>query len=379
MGMVGGGEGAFIGAVHRMAAALDGRIELVCAAPSSDPERARRSGAALHLPASRVYSDYREMMRAERALSADVRMDFVVIVTPNHLHLPVALAAIEQRFHVLSDKPATLNLDECLRLRAVLQDSAVLYGLTHPYTGYPLIREARTRVANGELGAIRKIIVDYAQGWLSGAEEQCGNKQAEWRLDPARAGVGGCIGDIGVHAANLAEFVSGLKIDELCADLTAMVPGRQLDDDSNVLLRFENGARGMLSASQICCGEENNLTIRVYGERGGLQWSQQEPGSLWLLHADKPKQLLRAGGAQLSANARAMSRTPAGHPEGYLEAFANIYAEFGMAVSQVSAGKSVREISNSICGIEAGVRGMAFIEAAVISSQVRRWVPFPPV
>lgn len=377
MGMVGGGEGAFIGAVHRMAAALDGQIELVCAAPSSDPERAQRSGAALYLPPSRVYADYREMMQAERALPVGERMDFVVIVTPNHLHLPVALAAIEQGFHVLSDKPATLNLEECLRLRAVLQDAEVLYGLTHTYTGYPLIREAQARIASGELGAIRKVIVDYAQGWLSAAEEQSGNKQAEWRFDPARAGAGGCSGDIGVHAANLAEFVTGLKITELCADLTAFVPGRQLDDDNSMLLRFDNGARGILQASQICCGEENNLTLRVYGERGGLQWSQQEPNSLWLLSADQPKQLLRANGVNISANARALSRLPAGHPEGYLEAFATIYAEFATAVRQVLAGKSTREIISAVPGIDAGVRGMAFIETAVASSNAQQWLAYP--
>lgn len=379
MGMVGGGEGAFIGAVHRIAAALDGQIELVCAAPSSDPERALRSGAALHLAPSRVYRDYREMMRAERGLPADLRMDFVVIVTPNHLHLPVALAALEQGFHILSDKPATLDLEECKRLRTALQGGGVLYGLTHTYTGYPLVREARARIANGELGPIRKVIVDYSQGWLSSAEEALGNKQAQWRLDPARAGVAGCIGDIGVHAANLVEYVSGLEITELCADLTAFVPGRQLDDDGSILLRFENGARGILHASQICCGEENNLTIRVYGERGSLTWSQQEPNSLWFLQADKPQQLLRANGAQISPYARALSRTPAGHPEGYLEAFANIYTDFGAALHQVLAGTAIAAIHENIPDINAGIRGMAFIEAAVASSKERRWLSFPHV
>jgi predicted dehydrogenase len=378
MGMVGGGEGAFIGAVHRMAAALDGQIELVCAALSSEPERARRSGAALYLPAARVYTDYREMMRAERQLPADLRMDFVVIVTPNHLHLPVALAAISHDFHVLSDKPATLNLAECLELRAALQARDVLYGLTHAYVGFPLIREAQSRIAGGELGVIRKVIVDYAQGWLAAAEEHSGNKQAQWRLDPARAGAGGCIGDIGVHAAHLAEYVTGLKIVELCADLSAFVPGRQLDDDSSMLLRFDNGARGILQASQICCGEENNLTIRVYGERGGLQWSQQEPNSLWLLQADQPKQLLRANGPQISARTRDLSRTPAGHPEGYLEAFANIYRDFGAALRRKLAG-AAPELPTEFPGIEAGVRGMAFIETAVASSKAQQWVRYPDV
>lgn len=379
MGMVGGGEGAFIGAVHRIAAALDGRIELVCAAPSSDPERALRSGAALHLAPSRVYLDYREMMRAERELPADMRMDFVVIVTPNHLHLPVALAALEHGFHILSDKPATLDLAECNQLRTALRGGSVLYGLTHTYTGYPLVREARTRIANGELGAVRKVLVDYAQGWLSDAEEASDNKQAQWRTDPARAGIAGCIGDIGVHAANLAEYVSGLEITELCADLTVFVPGRQLDDDGSILLRFENGARGILHASQICCSEENNLTLRVYGERGGLKWSQQEPNSLWFLQADKPPQLLRANGANISSDVRAMSRTPAGHPEGYLEAFANIYADFAAAVRQVLAGTSPSAIPANFPGIDAGIRGMAFIETTVASSKEQRWMSVPHV
>lgn len=378
MGLVGGGEGAFIGAVHRMAAAMDGQIELVCAALSSDAERATRSGAALYLAPQRIYTDYREMMRAERTLSADARMDFVAIVTPNHLHLPVALAAIEHGFHVLSDKPATLNLDECKRLQIALQTSNVLYGLTHTYCGYPLVREAQTRIANGELGTIRKVIVDYAQGWLANAEERGGNKQAQWRVDPTRAGSGGCIGDIGVHAVNLAEYVSGLKISELCAELATFVPGRSLDDDNNILLRFENGARGMLHASQVCCGEENNLSIRVYGERGGLQWSQEEPNSLWLLSADQPKQLLRANSAGLASSTRALARVPAGHPEGYLEAFANIYGDFVAALRQLLAGAPLTEVKKDFPGIEAGLRGMAFIEAALESNiSAQKWTRFP--
>jgi predicted dehydrogenase len=380
MGLVGGGEGAFIGAVHRMAAALDGQIELVCAALSGDAERARRSGAALYLQPQRVYTDYQTMMRAERALSADTRMDFVVIVTPNHLHLPVALAAIEQGFHVLSDKPATLDLDQCRQLRAALQTREVLYGLTYTYSGYALVREAQSRIANGELGAIRKVVVDYAQGWLSAAEEQSDNKQAQWRVDPARAGSGGCIGDIGVHAAHLAEYISGLKITELCAELTAFVPGRKLDDDNCVLLRFGNGARGILNASQICCGEENNLTIRVYGERGGLQWSQEEPNSLWLLHPDQPKQLLRSNGAQIAPENRALARIPAGHPEGYVEAFANIYGDFVAALRQVLAGVAVRDVRINFPDIHAGLRGMAFIEAALVSSNsAEKWTAYPNV
>lgn len=379
MGMVGGGEGAFIGAVHRIAATLDGEVELVCAALSSDPERAKRSGAALYLPANRVYTDYRHMMEAERALAPDERMDFVVIATPNHLHLPVALAAIAQGFHVLSDKPATLNLDECLKLRDALRSGGVLYGLTHAYVGYPLVREARYRISNGELGVVRKVVVNYVQGWLAAAEEEVGNKQAEWRLDPQRAGAGGCIGDIGTHAAHLAEYVTGLRISELCADLTAFLPGRRLDDDCNILLRLDNGARGILQASQICCGEENNLTIGVYGDRGGLQWSQQEPNSLWLLHAQMPKQLLRSNGPDLSLAARSASRIPAGHPEGYLEAFANIYRDFVRALRLVLSGVSMDDVQIDFPGIEAGLRGMAFIETAVASSKMRQWQMVPHV
>lgn len=380
MGLVGGGEGAFIGAVHRMAAALDGQIELVCAALSSDSERALRSARALYLPAERSYADYRDMMRAERALPAGERMDFVVIATPNHLHLPVALAAIEQGFHVLSDKPATLDLEQCRLLRSAVEASGVLYGLTHTYAGYPLVREARARIAAGELGAIRKVVVDYAQGWLSQAEESGANKQAAWRVDPARAGAGGCIGDIGIHAAHLAEYVTGLAIAEVCAELTTFVPGRSLDDDSSVLLRFAGGARGLLHASQICCGEENNLTLRVYGERGGLVWKQEEPNSLWLLQADQPRQLLRAATPQLAPEVRAMARTPAGHPEGYLEAFANLYGDFIAALrSIIDAGVTPEGLAPQLPGIAAGLRGMAFIEAVVASNtRAQQWVAVTP-
>lgn len=375
MGLVGGGEGAFIGAVHRMAAALDGQIELVCGALSGDPGRALRSAQAIGLPATRGYADFRTMMQAERALPAHERMEFVAIVTPNHLHLPVALAAIGQGFHVLSDKPATLNLDECRQLRAALSDAGVLYGLTYTYAGYPMVREARARIAAGELGAIRKVVVDYAQGWLAAAEEHDANKQAEWRVDPARAGAGGCIGDIGVHAAHLAEYATGLRIEALCAELTTFVPGRRLDDDSSMLLRFGGGARGILHASQICCGEENNLVLRVYGERGGIVWRQEEPNSLWLLQADRPRQLLRTGGPQLSPAARAATRTPAGHPEGYLESFANIYGDFVAALRSVLDGAPVRAAAARVPGIDDGLRGMAFIEAALQSNaNAQRWV-----
>lgn len=368
MGMVGGGEGAFIGAVHRMAAALDGEIELVCGAFSSDAERSRRSGAALHLPAARVYDDYVTMMASEAALPDDERMQFVAIVTPNHQHYPVAEAALNAGFHVLSDKPATLGLDEALKLRDIVARTGLLYGLTHTYNGYPLVKEAKARVASGELGVIRKVMVEYPQGWLADRQEDEDNKQAAWRLDPAQAGISSCMGDIGVHAANLAEYVTGLKISALCSDLTCFVDGRALDDDGSILLRFENGAKGVLSASQVSVGEENALAIRVYGERGGLEWQQQEPNTLWLKWPDKPTQMLRTGGGYLGEMASLNTRTPMGHPEGYLEAFANIYLAFAGQVRARAQGTAPDTRATDCPGVTEAVRGMTFIELAVSAS-----------
>jgi predicted dehydrogenase len=378
MGMVGGGEGAFIGAVHRMAAALDGEVELVCGALSGDARRAQRSGAALYLPHDRVYGDYREMMTAEAARPAAERMQFVAIVTPNHLHFPVAEAALRGGFHVLSDKPATLSLDEALLLRDILLETGLLYGLTHTYTGYPLVKEARARIAAGALGKVRKIVVEYPQGWLADRQEDTGNRQAVWRLDPSRAGASSCMGDIGVHAANLAEYVSGLQITALCSDLTALVPGRTLDDDGAVLLRFGNGARGVLHASQVSVGEENALSIRVYGEKGGLEWRQQEPDTLWLKWPDRPTEMLRRGGGYLGELAAVNTRTPMGHPEGYLEAFANIYVAFAGQIRAREAGGIPAARAADCPGIEEAVRGMAFIELAVAASASDiKWHAFP--
>jgi len=378
MGMVGGGEGAFIGQVHRIAAALDGEIELVCGAFSSDPERSRRSGAALHLPTGRVYDSYRQMMAAEADLPADERMQFVAIVTPNHMHYPVAAAALDAGFHVLSDKPATLDLAEALALRERVRETGLLYGLTHTYTGYPLVKEARARVAAGELGSIRKVVVEYPQGWLADRQEDADNKQAAWRLDPKQAGISSCMGDIGVHAANLAEYITGLAISQVCADLTAFVPGRTLDDDGSVLLRFDNGARGVLMASQVSVGEENALRIRVYGEQGGLDWSQQEPNTLWLKWNDRPTQMLRTGGGYLGPLAAANTRTPGGHPEGYLEAFANIYLAFAGQVRAREEGGTVDARAADCPGIDEAIRGMAFIELAVAASASDvKWHAFP--
>ena len=358
MGMVGGGQGAFIGDVHRLAARLDGEIELVCGAFSRDPENCRITGEALGVTASRSYTDYNEMMRAEAALPADERMEFVAIVTPNHVHFPVAKAALEAGFSVLSDKPATLNLEEALELRKIVQaNKSLAYGLTHTYLGYPLVGEARSIIENGGIGKVRKVFVEYIQGWLATEVE---NKQADWRTDPARSGGSGCMGDIGTHAHNLAEFVTGKRMTHVAADLSIFVDGRRLDDDGSALFRMEDGVKGTLSASQVCVGVENGLTIRVYGETGGLEWHQEEPNTLIRSYADKPTEVLRAAQGYLSEETQGWFRTPPGHPEGYIEAFANCYREFGQAL---------RSEGGVASGIDAAVRGMAFIEALLDSSK----------
>jgi len=376
MGMVGGGRGAFIGAVHRIAANIDGQIELVCGAFSSDPQRSRDSGADLFLSPDRCYGTFEEMMKAEAALPLGERMDFVSIVTPNHVHFPAAKSALEHGFPVLSDKPATFNLAEAKELGTILERTGLLYGLTHNYTGYPLVKQARELVLSGRLGKIRKVVVEYPQGWLATRLEETGQKQAAWRTDPTRSGAAGCIGDIGTHAENLAEYVTGLKIKELAADLTSFVEGRALDDDGNVLLRFSNGAKGILHASQISVGEENNLALRVYGELGGLEWHQKEPNTLLLKWADKPMEIWRTGMGYLGATAAANTRTPPAHPEGYLEAFANIYRNFANHLRSVLDGTTPDPIALDYPKIEDGIRGMAFIEAVVESSKNNaRWTP----
>ena len=370
-GMVGGGRGAFIGAVHRIAANIDGQIELVAGAFSSDPEKSKASGADFFLSPDRVYGSYQELVTQEAALPADQRIDFVSIVTPNHVHFPAAKAALEAGFHVLSDKPATFNLAEAKELAAIVKKTGRLYGLTHNYTGYPLVKEARHLVHSGKLGKIRKVVVEYPQGWLATRLEASGQKQAAWRTDPKRSGAAGCIGDIGTHAENLAEYITGLQISELAADLTAFVKGRKLDDDGNVLLRFKSGAKGVLHSSQISVGEENNLNIRVYGELGGLEWHQKEPNTLLVKWMDQPMQVYRTANGYLSDAAKAAGRTPPSHPEGYLEAFANIYKNFATAIRARQAGKKLAkdDLANDYPKIEDGVRGMAFIEAVVASSK----------
>ena len=357
MGMVGGGEGAFIGAVHRWAARLDGEVELVCGAFSRDAGNTARTGELLGLDASRCYSDFETMMKAEAALPDSERMEFVAIVTPNHVHFPVAKAALEAGFHVLSDKPATLNLDEAKALREIVaQNPKLAYGLTHTYLGYPLVNEARAIVESGGIGKVRKVFVEYIQGWLA---TEVDNKQADWRTDPARSGGSGCMGDIGTHAHNLAEYITGKRMTHLAADLSIFVDGRRLDDDGSALFRMEDGVKGTLSASQICVGNENSLSIRVYGETGGLEWRQEEPNTMIRTYLDKPTEILRAGNGYLSAETQSGFRTPPGHPEGYLEAFANVYREFALAL---------RDEGGVATGIDGAVRGMAFVEALLRSS-----------
>jgi predicted dehydrogenase len=376
MGMVGGGAGAFIGAVHRMAAALDGEIDLVCGAFSSDPDKSRSSGVALGIDPKRCYGTFEEMILTEKQLPAEQRMQVVSIVTPNHMHFPPAKMALENGFHVICDKPATFNLEEALALEKIVAQSGLVFALTHNYTGYPMVKQARQMIKNGEIGAVRKIIVEYPQGWLSTNIEASGQKQAAWRTDPKRSGAAGSMGDIGTHAENLAEYITGLKITELCADISIFVPGRLLDDDGNVLLHFENGAKGVLHASQICAGEENNLNIRVYGEKGGLEWKQMEPNTLIVKWLDKPTQIYRTGGHTLYAQAAAHTRIPAGHPEGYLEAFANIYRNFAYAVRAHAAGKSP-DPELDFPTIQDGVRGMRFIEKVIEAGKsTEKWVAF---
>jgi len=373
MGMVGGGRGAFIGAVHRMAATLDGQIELVCGAFSSDPKKSRASGAELFISKNRCYGSYREMFELESRLPEGERMDFVTIVTPNFLHYPVAKMALQYGFHVVCDKPMTFNLKEAKLLAQLVKKSSRLFALTHNYTGYPMVKEARERVRSGQLGVIRKVVVEYPQGWLAHALEKTGQKQADWRTDPKKAGISCCMGDIGTHAENLAEYITGLKISELYADLSTFVPGRILDDDGSVLLRFKGGAKGVLMASQISAGEENALRIRVYGQKGGLEWAQEEPNSLIMKWPDRPKEIVRAGTVSLSIAASAACRLPAGHPEGFLEAFANIYRNFAGALRFKMKQERIPLPVLDFPDVNAGVRGMAFLEAVVASSKQSKW------
>ena len=377
LGMVGGGKGAFIGAVHRIAAQLDNEYQLVCGAFSSDARKSRESGEALGLDTDRVYSSYHELFEKEKALPEDKRMQVVSIVTPNHAHFEPVKLGLENGFHVILDKPMTFSLQEAKELQQVYDRHDRLFCLTHTYTGYPMVKEARQLVADGRFGAIRKVYVEYPQGWLSGFEEGTGNKQASWRTDPGKSGIAGAMGDIGTHAFNLAEYVSGLELTKLCAAINIVVPGRKLDDDGEVLLQFNNGASGLLFATQVAAGEENNVKVRVYGEKGGLEWQQEDANSLQVKWLDKPKEIYRAGGGYLSAVARHNLRTPGGHPEGYLEAFANIYRNFALCVRAKDHGETPKPEWLDFPGIREGVRGMAFIESVIASGKSdQKWLHF---
>jgi predicted dehydrogenase len=373
LGMVGGGQGAFIGAVHRLAARMDDHYEFVAGALSSDAARSKASGEELGLAADRIYADFREMAKAE-AKRAD-GIEAVSIVTPNHMHFPAAKAFIEAGIHVVCDKPLSLNLKEALALEKLLaKNKNVIFALTHNYSGYPMIRHARAMVAAGELGDIRVVQGEYPQDWLTTDLEKSGQKQAAWRTDPSKTGAGGCVGDIGTHTYQLGCFVSGLKLDELSADLTTFVKGRRVDDNVHVMLRYKGGAKGMIWASQVAPGHENGLKIRVYGTKGGLEWVQADPNYLWYTPFGEPKRLITRGGAGSNAAAARVTRVPPGHPEGYLEGFANIYTEVARAIKAKRAGKKPDK-DVQFPGIEDGVAGMAFIEACVKSSAKNgKWV-----
>jgi predicted dehydrogenase len=369
MGMVGGGIGAFIGAVHRHAAALDGEIDLVCGAFSGSPKKSKKSGAELGLPADRVYGTFEEMIISESKLQEDVRMDCVSIVTPNHVHFAPSKMALEHGFHVICDKPMSFDLKEAKELKEVVEKSNSIFALTHNYTGYPMVKQAREMIKNGEIGQVRKIVVEYLQGWLYTNLEDSGQKQASWRTDPSKSGAGGSMGDIGTHAENLAEYITGLEITEMCADLSAFIPGRKLDDDANILLRFEKGAKGVLFCSQVAVGEENGLRIRIYGSKAGLEWAQEEPNTLTVKYQEKSNLVHRTGVGELYPSVQAHTRIPAGHPEGYLEAFANIYRNFAKCIQAKITGEEVDPVYNDFPSVDDGVRGMNFIEKAVESSK----------
>jgi predicted dehydrogenase len=377
MGMIGGGPGAFIGAVHRIAANMDGQIELVCGVFSSDPEKSKQAGELLNLPPQRIYGSYKEMIRAEKALPPDQQMDFVSIVTPNHVHFEPAKLALENGFHVVLDKPLTFDLKEGKQLQEIAKKSGLFFCLTHTYTGYPMVKEARQQVLSGKFGKIRKVYVEYPQGWLSSFLEGGNNKQASWRTDPNQSGIAGSMGDIGTHAFNLAEYISGLEVTKLCADINIVVEGRKLDDDGAVLLKFNNGASGVLMATQIAAGEENNVKIRVYGEKGGLEWKQEDNNSLIVRQPDKPIEIYRTGTAYTSNYSRHNTRVPPGHPEGYLEAFANLYRNFALCVKAKLAGETPEPEWLDFPGVDDGVRGMNFVEKVIASGKsTEKWIDF---
>ena len=379
LGMVGGGRGAFIGAVHRMAARLDGEIDLVAGCFSSDPAKSRASGADLHIDPARVYGTYEEMIARESALPADQRIDFVSIVTRNNTHFPVAKAFLEAGFHVMCDKPLCFSLAEGRKLREVVRRTGRVFALTHNYTGYPMVKEAREWVRTGRLGKLLKVVVEYPQGYaITALEAGKVSRIANWRMDPNVSGVSNCMGDIGTHAHNLARYITGLEVEEICAELSTFIPGRLLDDDGNCLVRFSQGVKGILFASQISSGEENNLNIRVFGTKGSLQWFQENPNELIFKKADAPQQIHRRGNGYLSAATRGASRTPFAHPEGFIEAFANIYRAAAVAIADSIAGRKAPKDGYDFPTVDDGLAGMAFIETAVRSGRAgAKWVRFP--
>lgn len=375
--MIGGGQGAFIGAIHRLAAALDGLYALTAGAFSGDPEKSHATGVLLGLPAERVYDSYQALIEAEKQRPEAERVQVIAIVTPNHLHFEPARMALENGFHVILDKPMTFTLAEAKELKQVAEACGRRLCLTHTYTGYPMVKEARQLIAAGTFGPIRKVYVEYPQGWLSTFEEGTDNKQAAWRTDPARSGVAGAMGDIGTHAFNLLEYVTGLSVTKLCADINTVVPGRRLDDDGAVLLRLAGGASGVLVATQVAAGEENNVRIRAYGDRGGLEWMQADANTLLVKWLDRPAEIRRAGTGYVGSFAQHNARTPAGHPEGYLEAFANIYRNFALTLQAEAAGQTAPIEALDFPGLEEGIRGMAFIENVIASGHSeKKWTEF---
>lgn len=378
MGMIGGGKDAFIGSIHRIAANMDGLVELVCGALSINEEIAVDSGRSLFLPEGRIYTNYKEMIEKESQLPETERMDFVTIVTPNFAHYPPAIMALDKGFHVVIEKPITVSLEEAKSLKQKLDETGLILCLTHTYTGYPMVKQAKELVASGALGKIRKVYVDYRQGWLSRlSEREAGNAGAAWRTDPKKSGKSGVMGDIGTHAFNLAEYITGLEVTQLCAHLNIVVEGRALDDDGAVFLKFDNGSSGVLTASQIAAGEENNLSIKIYGENGGLEWHQQEPNTLIVKWLEKPMEILRAGTPFVGDLAKANQRTPGGHPEGYLEAFGNIYRNFARTLSARLNNETVDKKLVEFPSINEGIRGMAFIENVVKSSESsEKWTKY---
>lgn len=377
MGMIGGGKDAFIGAIHRLALNMDGQIELVAGALSINPEVAVESGRNLFLDESRIYTDFKTMLDKEAAMPAEKRIDFVSIVTPNFVHFEPAMMALEKGFHVVIEKPITFNLEQARQLKAKVEETGLELLLCHTYTGYPMVKQAKQLLQSGALGKIRKVYVEYPQGWLSTFLEGTGQAQASWRTDPKRSGKAGSMGDIGTHAFNLAEYVTGLQVVKICADLNTIVPGRMLDDDGAVLLNFNTGASGVLMATQVAAGEENNVKIRVYCEKGGIEWKQEDANTLLVKWLDKPAEIYRAGTGYLNSFASHNCRTPAGHPEGYLEAFANLYRNFALTLKAKLSGEQPKEEWLDFPSTEEGVRGMAFIENVVKSGQSdHKWISF---